>query len=103
MWLAHAIESGDAPGGNRGFFCPSAAVELSCLLSEYLPSASVKKREEKKETTISRGNYLNELEKPGMTKPPLSGEFVLSTLMNFKMVYCILGFNNVASLFFFWL
>ncbi|CAM9296995.1 unnamed protein product, partial [Bubo scandiacus] len=60
-------------------------VELSCLLREYLPSVNVKKRENKK-TTISRGNYLNELEKPGMTKPPISGEFVLSTLMNFKMV-----------------
>lgn len=62
-------------------------MELSCLLSEYLPSASVKKRGGKKEikATISRGNYLNELENPGMTKPPISGEFVLSTLMNFKM------------------
>lgn len=47
-----------------------------------------REREEvkKKEITISRDNYLNELEKPGMTKPPISGEFVLSTLMNFKMV-----------------
>lgn len=61
-------------------------MELSCLLGEYLPSASVKKRGGKKiKATISRGNYLNELENPGMTKPPISGEFVLSTLMNFKM------------------
>lgn len=90
MWLVHFIESRDVYGRNlEVFFCPSAAVELSCLLSEYLPSASVKKKEEKKrkrKTTISRGNYLNELEKSGMTKPPISGEFVLSTLMNFKMV-----------------
>jgi len=46
----------------------------------------LKNERKKRKATISRGNYPNELEKPGMTKPPISGEFVLSTLMNFKMV-----------------
>lgn len=69
------------------FLLPFCSCGAELLLGEYLQSGNVKKRErKKKKDNYFKGNYLNELEKPGMTKAPVSGEFVLSTLMNFKTV-----------------